>query len=338
VAAKSLRRLTAAFALLATACVFLLAVPASSAFADPGDEGGSKTLTDALESAAKGQAVALQKLNASKKRQTELQTTVTQAQASAKALQSQVSDIANRSYRMGRTNTMTMLLDSSSPDVFLDRVEGLDQLAQLDGAILTQYQSDLAKAKQAKAAIDQEVAEQKKQYAALTKKKKEAQLALGSIGGGGAAGGFLNANSPLAVPAPRDSDGSWPKESCTINDPSSTGCITPRMLHVYQQARSAGYTHYTVCWSQRATGEHPKGRACDFSANATTYKNAAATGSDKEYGNSLAAWAVKNADRLGIMYVIWFRQIWLPGSGWKAYSASGGPSVVHTNHVHISVL
>ena len=38
------------------------------------------------------------------------------------------------------------------------------------------------------------------------------------------------------------------------------------------------------------------------------------------------------------MYVIWYRQIWLPGSGWKAYSASGGPAAVHTNHVHLSVL
>jgi hypothetical protein len=64
----------------------------------------------------------------------------------------------------------------------------------------------------------------------------------------------------------------------------------------------------------------------------------AATGSDKTYGNNLAAFLVKNADRLGVMYVIWYRQIWMPGDGWKAYSPSGGPSVVHTNHVHLSIL
>jgi hypothetical protein len=335
VAATFLRRVTAVVALLVAALVLLVA-PGSPAMADP--EGGSKTLRDALESAAKGQADALQKLAASKTRQIALQKTVQQSQTSAKALAGQVAVIADRSYRLGRTSTMSLLLDSSSPDVFLERVERLDMMAQIDSGTLKQYRDDLTRARQAKAEIDQEVKEQQKQVATLTKKKKEAELALGSVGGGGAAGGFLDANSPLAQPAPRNADGSWPKESCTVNDPTTTGCITPRLLHAYQQARADGFTHYVACFRHQDSGEHPKGRACDFSANATTFKNAAATGSDKAYGDRLAAYFVKNADRLGVMYVIWYRQIWLPGSGWKAYSATGGPAAVHTNHVHLSVL
>jgi peptidoglycan DL-endopeptidase CwlO len=333
VAAVFLRRLSAVCALLVALCV----VVGSPAYADP-DEGGSKTLRDALESAAKGQAVAIQKLNSSKKRQTELGAVVKQRTASAKTLESQVGQIANRSYRMGRTSTMTMLLNASSPDVFLERVQHLDMLAQLDGQVLQRYRDDLDQARAAKAAIDQEIKVQQQQVTALTRKKKEAELALGSVGGGGSAGGFVSADSPLAQPAPRNSDGSWPKESCTVDDPTTTGCITPRTLHAYQQARSAGFTHYTSCYSKRDSGEHPKGRACDFSANSSGFQNVAASGSDKTYGNNLAAYFVKNADRLGIMYVIWYRQIWMPGTGWKAYSASGGPSVVHTNHVHLSML
>ncbi|MEU4239577.1 hypothetical protein [Actinoplanes sp. NPDC026619] len=332
-AAVVLRRISAVLALL-VAFVFMVSTPA---LADP-DEGDSKTLRNALESAAKGQADAIQKLNASKKRQTQLLATVQTSTASAKALESQVGTIANRSYRMGRTSTMSMLLNSSSPDSFLERVQNLDMIAQLDGQILTQYRDDVARAQAAKAAVDKEIKEQEKQVAALTKKKKEAELALGSVGGGGAAGGFVNVNSPLAKPAPRNSDGSWPKESCTVDDPTTSGCITPRTLHAYQEARAAGFTHYTSCFSERSSGEHPKGRACDFSANASGFQNVAASGSDKTYGSNLAAFFVKNADRLGIMYVIWYRQIWMPGSGWKAYSASGGPSVVHTNHVHLSML
>ncbi len=338
-AATSLRRFTAVLAMLATACLLMLAAPGSAALADPNsDEGGSKTLTDALESAAKGQADAIQKLNASKQRQTELQKTVLDSQAGAKQLEGEVSSIATRSYQLGRTSTTTMLLDSSSPDVFLERVERLDEMAQVNGSTLKQYRDDVSRAQQAKAAIDQEVAEQQKQVAALTKKKDEAQRALGSIGGGASTGGFLDTNSPLAKAAPRNADGSWPKESCTINDPTTDGCITPRLLNAYQQARAAGFTHYTACFRHQDSGEHPKGRACDFAAHSTGFENVAATGSDKEYGNRLAAYFIKNADRLGVMYVIWYRQIWLPGSGWKAYSASGGPSVVHTNHVHLSVL
>jgi hypothetical protein len=39
-----------------------------------------------------------------------------------------------------------------------------------------------------------------------------------------------------------------------------------------------------------------------------------------------------------VMYVIWYRQIWLPNTGWRKYSATGDPAAVHTNHVHLSVL
>jgi hypothetical protein len=36
--------------------------------------------------------------------------------------------------------------------------------------------------------------------------------------------------------------------------------------------------------------------------------------------------------------VIWFERIWLPSSGWKAYTlGQGDPSSDHTNHVHLSV-
>nr|WP_239162837.1 hypothetical protein [Actinoplanes rishiriensis] len=317
--------------------MLLVTSPARPALADP-NEGGSKTLRDALESAAKGQADAIQKLKASKQRQTALQQTVQQSQASAKALEAEVAVIAGRSYRLGRTSTMTMLLDARSPDVFLERVQNLDVLAQLDGQILTRYRDDLARAQQAKLAVEKEIKEQEKQVKALTKKKKEAELALGSVGGGGAAGGFVNVNSPLAKPAQRNSDGSWPNESCVIDDPTGSGCLTARTLHAYKEARADGFTRYTKCYRSQSSGEHGKGQACDFSSNATTFKTSAATGGDRTYGNNLAAYFVKNADRLGVMYVIWFREIWMPGTGWKSYSGSGSASAAHTNHVHLSML
>lgn len=335
-AAVFLRRLSAVLSLLVAVSVLVVASPAGAAPSDP--EGGTKTLRDALESAAKGQAVAIQKLNSSKKRQVQLQATVKKAQADARQLEGQVAAIANRSYRLGRTSTMTMLLDSRDPDIFLERISRLDMMAQLDAQVLTRYRADLAEAQQAKAAIDKEIKEQTKQVAALTKKKKEAELALGAVGGGRPSGGFINVNSPLAKPAPRNSDGSWPDETCTIQDPTSDGCLTPRTLHAYQQAKAAGFNYYTVCFSKRSSGEHPKGRACDMSSNKSTFKNSPASGGDKDYGDRLAAYFVKNADRLGVMYVIWYREIWTPGDGWKNYGPSGAPNVEHTNHVHLSML
>jgi hypothetical protein len=336
VAATLLRRLTAAVALLAAALAVMLAAPASAAPKDP--EGGSKTLREALESAAKGHVEAQNALKNSQKRQKQLNTTLLNAQVEAKQLEVQVAEVADRSYRLGRFSTVSMLLNSSSPDSFLERMRQLDTMAQVDGRALVRYRDAVRTYTRARQALALEIKEQQKQVTVMAKKKKEAELALASVGGGAVAGGFLSANSPLAKPAPRNSDGSWPNESCTVNDPTTSGCITPRLLNSYQQARSAGFKRYTSCFSQRSSGEHPKGRACDFSASSSGFKNVNASGGDKSYGDRLAGYFVKNASRLGVMYVIWFRQIWMPSTGWRSYSGSGGPSATHTNHLHLSVL
>jgi hypothetical protein len=109
------------------------------------------------------------------------------------------------------------------------------------------------------------------------------------------------------------------------------------MNHSYKEARLAGFSRYTACFRNASFGEHGKGRACDFSASKGGFKDAAATGNDKVYGSNLAAWCVNNADRLGVLYVIWYRRIWMPSTGWRAYNGGGGASAAHTNHVHLSV-
>ncbi|MEV4706030.1 hypothetical protein [Actinoplanes sp. NPDC049316] len=335
-AATYLRRAQPALALLAAVLVLLVAAPAAHAAPDP--EGGSKTLREQLESAAKGHVEAKQKLDASKKRQVQLKAALKQAQEKAAGLKDRVREVAARSYRQGRFSTMSLLLNASTPDTFMERALRLEQMAQVDSRALTEYQDAVTVAEKATRAIELEIKEQQKQVTVLAKKKQQAENALAAAGGGAVAGGFVNADSPLAKPAPRNSDGSWPRESCTVNDPTSSGCITPRLLNAYQQARAAGFKRYTACFSERSSGEHPKGRACDFSAAAGGFENVNATGGDRTYGNNLAAYFVKNANRLGVMYVIWYRQIWQPGLGWRSYSGSGGPAATHTNHVHLSIL
>jgi hypothetical protein len=330
------RRFTATLALLATAVVILLGAPASPAHADPED--GPKGLRDALEKATLSHVAAKNKLDRSLALQLQLKVKQQQAEAKAKSLSGQVGAVAAKSYRLGRVGPMGMLLNSSSPDTFLQRAVRLDMMAQLDGRALARYREAAAEALQAKQAVDQTVRDQQKFLNIIAKNKKQAENALAAYGGGATTSGFVSANSPLAKPAPRNSDGSWPKESPIVKDPTTSGHITPRLLHAYQEAQLAGFKHYTSCFSVRATGEHPKGRACDFAAAPGGFENVNASGADKAYGTRLAAFFVKNADRLGVMYVIWYRQIWMPGTGWKSYSGKGGPAGMHTNHVHLSVL
>jgi hypothetical protein len=107
---------------------------------------------------------------------------------------------------------------------------------------------------------------------------------------------------------------------------------------MWVEAKNAGFNRYVSCWRAGTTYEHPKGRACDFSVTQGGFAGSEATGEARAYGDDLAAWAVTNADALGVLYVIWFRQIWTPALGWHRYSGAGGdPASNHTNHVHISM-
>jgi hypothetical protein len=110
------------------------------------------------------------------------------------------------------------------------------------------------------------------------------------------------------------------------------------MYHTLTEAELAGFNRHVSCWRVDSIGEHPLGRACDFSVFPNPdFVSAVASGDNKDYGNRLAAWAVANADALGVLYVIWFGQIWFPGEGWVTYDQYGDPATEHKNHVHISV-
>ncbi|WP_425435392.1 coiled-coil domain-containing protein [Micromonospora pattaloongensis] len=324
---------------LFTAVAFLVGAPgvAGAAPNTPPNEGGSKTLRAKLEAAAKGHIEAKAKLANSKKRQLELGVELKRLEQRLAALNVQMAAVADKSYRLGRVSAFAVLLNSASPDAFIERAAGLETLAQRDGRQLRELTETRQQARRAKTAIDNEVREQQKQEKVMARKKRDAEIALASVGGG-AAGGFINPNSPLAKPAPRNSDGSWPNESCTIDDPTTSGCLTPRTLHALKQAQANGFNHHVSCFRSGGGGEHPKGRACDFAAAQGGFEDVAASGSDKTYGDNLASFYIKNADRLGVMYVIWYRQIWMPGTGWRSYSGGGSPAGDHTNHVHLSMV
>jgi peptidoglycan DL-endopeptidase CwlO len=251
-------------------------------------------------------------------------------------VESEVSVVAAAAYRTGRLSTVAALLDSASPDAFLERAKAAELMAQRDDSRLRELNRIRQERERAKTAIDAEVAEQGKQTAIMKKKRDDAERALIAVGGR-ATGGFVSANSPAARPAPRNPDGSWPKEGCIVDDPTTGGCITPRTLNALKSAQADGFKRFVRCFRTGGPFEHPKGRACDYSANTGSF-GGTATGAARRYGNDLAAYFVRNADRLGVLYVIWFRQIWFPGKGWGAYNGGSSPSGAHTNHVHLSLI
>jgi len=337
------RRWSLVVALVATAAALLSGLafgPGGAAAApnpDPGDEGSTPLLRDVISETNKGYVAARDAVTKSRNRQLQLQLELERAEATIASMQPEIELVARTTYRNGRIGPMSMLLNAASPNDFLQRASALDLLAARDNARLAKLNAALDQANRAKAAIDAEVKEEQKQLTIMAKQKSEAEKAL-KLAGGKATGGFVSATSPEARKAPRNGDGSFSSQGCGVKDPTTGRCITARTLFMLNETRRLGFNRFVSCFRPGGPYEHPRGRACDWSSERNGF-GGDATGSAKLYGNNLAAFFVRNADNLGVMYVIWFRQFWSPATGWTSYGGSGGdPSSDHTNHVHISML
>lgn len=324
-------------AALVAVVVGAVLVPSGPGWADPaGPDGGSATLQGQLDAASRGYNDAKGRLDAATARQTQLESQAQQTQAELDAVTRQVQAVAVTTYKGGPLSSLSVMLEATSAADLLDRATSLQTQIRLDNDALHRLHTLQAQYDQQRTAIATEITIQQAQLAVMDKKRKDAQAALNAAGGGAVTNG-PSGGSASATPSPRNPDGTWPAESCSVPDPTTSGCLTPRTLHALQEARNAGFTHYTACWRPGTWGEHPLGRACDFSANATTFVNAAATGADKAYGDRLAAWLLANSDRLAVLYVIWYGRIWMPSTGWRTYHGDGTPAGDHMNHVHLSV-
>ncbi|ABP55823.1 hypothetical protein Strop_3390 [Salinispora tropica CNB-440] len=306
-------------------------------------EGGTPALRAELEAASKGYLDAKRALTESVQRQEQLTAQLETTKAQRVERTERVEEIADLAYRTGPLRTASVLLDNASPANFLDRVAALEAVVANEDQALHELQETQEQIAQDTRAVDAEIIEQRKQETLMAKRKQQAEKALAVANEQARAEAAptntsTTQNSASAAPAPRNPDGSWPAETCSVNDPTpADGCITPRTLHALNEAKAAGFTRYVSCFRSGGSGEHPKGRACDFAAQQDGF-GGDATGGDRTYGNNLAAFLVDNADQLAVLYVIWYRQIWLPSSGWTSYSgAAGDPSSDHTNHVHLSV-
>jgi hypothetical protein len=81
--------------------------------------------------------------------------------------------------------------------------------------------------------------------------------------------------------------------------------------------------------------DHPYGRAIDVMV-------AYPSPTGRALGRQIASWAVANADKLDVKYVIFNGRIWTRSRGWHGYRhpsdpCNCNPTLRHDDHVHISV-
>lgn len=338
------RRWTLALAPLVA--LSFLAAPASPASADPDDSSSSsatpdeksggdtnQTLDNVLESSNRKYVQAKAAVAKSTKTQKDLAVQINLAEAKRDVLVPEVNAIASQQYRTGHLGTASFLLGSNGSDDFLAKAVSLEEINTLHDRKLHELNAAIDEVNAKKAALDAEVKAQQTNLVAMKKLKDSADKALNLIGGEGLTAGFVDATSKVAAPAQRNADGGFSPEKCTVDDPTTNGCITARTLHMYQEVKKAGFNRFVGCHRDGGPFEHPKGRACDWSLQKSGFSVAHNTDM-KKYGNDLMAFLVRNADRLGIYYVIWFAQIWFPATGWHAYHGVSN----HKDHVHVSML
>lgn len=318
----------------------MLAGPATPASADPdgtsatADDGDvNPLLNEVLDSTGRRYLTAKAAVAQSTKKQLSLAIEVRDAEAKRDLLLPQVGAVAAQQYRTGRVSTAGFLLSSIDTDDFLQRAMALEEINAVNDGKLRELDRAIDRVTAAKAALDQEVRSQQQNLAAMRKQKQAAERALALVGGESLTGGFVVAKSPVADPAPRNAAGGFSPESCSVNDPTTDGCITPRTYHMYKEVKKAGFNRFVGCHRNGGPFEHPKGRACDWSLQSRGF-SVAHNADMKNYGNNLMAFLVRNADRLGVLYVIWYRQIWFPATGWRAYHGAS----THMDHVHVSML
>jgi len=340
---RSRRWLTVALAPLVAVCFF--AAPAAPASADPDDgssatanekaddAGGDPLLNDVLESSNRKYVQAKAAVAKSTKTQKSLAIEITLAEAKRDVLLPEVNAIAAQQYRTGHLGAASFLLGSQGADDFLAKAVSLEEINSLHDRKLHELNLALDEVSAKKSALDAEVKQQQTNLVAMKKQKDSADKALSLIGGEGLTAGFVDATSKVAAPAPRNSDGGFSPEKCNVDDPTTGGCITARTLHLYKEVKKAGFNRFVGCHRDGGPFEHPKGRACDWSLQKSGFSEAH-NADMKKYGNDLMAFLVRNADRLGIYYVIWYAQIWFPATGWHAYHGVSN----HKDHVHVSLL
>ncbi|MFG3340079.1 hypothetical protein [Glycomyces sp. NPDC048151] len=305
--------------------VFLVA-PASQSSAQEEEGNVSDTLSEAITAYLEAQ----DELDSLQQQQADLEQELEDSEAESIALRAELDEYAFVASTTSDFQSTAALLSSGDPQAAIAAMEQLQFLGESRADRFNELVARLQEIEATRQTLADNIEEQENTTEEMEAARDEAARELAASGGDDAVGPSAS-DAPAAEPFEGDSYG------CSEDDPTTGGCLSPRTLHALEQAQIVGFTRYVKCFRESSFGEHGLGRACDFAAQPDGFGGDAG-GDDYDYGQNLAAWFVENADALGVQYVIWYRQIWLPGTGWKSYSGAGGePNSDHTNHVHLSI-
>ncbi|WP_240777238.1 coiled-coil domain-containing protein [Nonomuraea basaltis] len=261
-------------------------------------------------------------LAAARKAEQATQARLRAAQRKYEQAQQGVRELVTLRYQQPDPN-LAMFWGGADPSTTLSRAAILQQLAAEEAALVAGF----AKARDDYADSAGDARRKVKDLSAVTAEVGERRGEAEDL-----IEGIKDKLDKLTTPTSRRSDGTWVPEL-----PSGPDNITLRMRNVRDLIRQRFDLSYGVGCYRGANdgGEHPLGRACDFMLSSG---GAMPSSEQARLGDEISAWVIENAQRLGIMYVIYKQRIWHVRTGaWKPMSDRGGVTANHYDHPHISV-
>ncbi|CAL9407172.1 hypothetical protein SUDANB121_01591 [Nocardiopsis dassonvillei] len=229
----------------------------------------------------------------------------------ALAAKEQVRTLAYASYTGNGIDPAMSLFVDADPDQIIDRAVAIDYLATSNQDKIAELEQALERDEKAQEAAETTLAEAEADLEVLEDRRAEVQELIAD-----------HPNQPMGGP---------------YNITPRTEQMRELVIEEFGEGREVGGVGCYRAVGGWVVGEHPKGRACDFMVNG----NGQMPSQDQiDRGWAIAEWARENADRLGIMYVIYRQQIWdvrRGDTGWRAMADRGSITENHFDHVHISM-
>jgi hypothetical protein len=239
------------------------------------------------------------------------------------AARARVAHMAARSYMSGGIDKLQLTINSD-PQSMIDSMAVANYLERQNGSRVASLERLAKEAGTAERTARIKVAEVDKLVNDLEKQRTRVKNLLkkfrpekarksSSSGGSASAGGLdLRAKSPL-----------------------TGNVMTSRMRRFYLEVDTRFGPFPSIgCHRPGDPQDHGTGRACDFMESFGVMPSAARAA----HGDRVAQFAIDNASRLGLKYVIWKQRIYdVRNPGWRPMEDRGSITQNHFDHVHISV-
>jgi hypothetical protein len=279
--------------------------PMTPAYADPGDSARFRKLNNQIAKLEKAYGGDLAKVK-------DAQFGIQKARAKSKDLQVDlnvtrglVAQLAANQYMTGGTDPSVGVLSATDPSSALSNLSLVSHVAQNQSNKVQQIQSLVNEQEKARRELEKKIKDLEKHIKELTAEKVKIQA-------------LVKRYKP---------------ESPSVG----MGGITPRMLKV-KNTLDLEFGQFPTIGCVRGGGDaqdHATGQACDFMVSTGGSMPSA---SGRTQGDRTAQYAISNASRLGIKYVIWRQRIYdMRSPGWSSMENRGGTTANHYDHVHISV-